>query len=139
MRLTILLNGPSPQTPHESRESCESCDYAVLWLDTEERRWSREAHEGVDLPPWGRLRQEHGVTMLCSAGNDAPLCTLYDLSVTTDADAADAATCCQAQTRGPVAWSGLSGRHVPIGGSWQLQAIDRQRVRAEHSVFAHWR
>ncbi len=44
MRLTILINGSDPTVNH---------DYAVLWLDTDEHRWSREAHEGIDLPPWG--------------------------------------------------------------------------------------
>lgn len=42
MRLTILINGSDPTVSH---------DYAVLWLDTEEHRWSREAHQGIDLPP----------------------------------------------------------------------------------------
>ncbi|WJF91867.1 DUF3564 family protein [Paraburkholderia bonniea] len=119
MRLTILLKGPDPGTAR---------DYAVLWLDTEQHRWSREAHDGVDLPAWGKLREEHGVTMLCAAGNDVPLCTLYDLNVSAVDDA---------QARGPVAWPGLSGHHAPPGGSWRLQAIDRQPVRAERSLFAH--
>ena len=56
MRLTILINGSDPTVNH---------DYAVLWLDTEQHRWSREAHEGVHLPPWGELRDSDGVTALC--------------------------------------------------------------------------
>jgi hypothetical protein len=38
MRLTILINGSDPTVNH---------DYAVLWLDTEQHRWSRESHQGI--------------------------------------------------------------------------------------------
>ena len=72
MRLTILINGSDPTVSH---------DYAVLWLDTDQRRWSREAHQGIDLPPWGELRDEGGVTTLCAPSTDAPLCTLRGLHV----------------------------------------------------------
>jgi hypothetical protein len=62
MRLTILINGSDPTVSH---------DYAVLWLDTEQHRWSREAHQGIDLPPWGELHDEDGVTTLCAPSADA--------------------------------------------------------------------
>jgi hypothetical protein len=72
MRLTILINGSDPTVSH---------DYAVLWLDTDEHRWSREAHQGIDLPPWGELHDDNGVTTLCAPSTDAPLCTLRGLHV----------------------------------------------------------
>jgi len=72
MRLTILINGSDPTVNH---------DYAVLWLDTDEHRWSREAHEGIDLPPWGELHDTDGVTKLCDPSTNAPLCTLSGLQV----------------------------------------------------------
>ena len=57
MRLTILINGSDPSVNH---------DYAVLWLDIEQHRWSREAHQGIDFPAWGEVRDVDGVTMLCA-------------------------------------------------------------------------
>lgn len=118
MRLTILINGSDPTVNH---------DYAVLWLDTDEHRWSREAHEGIDLPPWGEVRDVDGVTTLCAPSTDAPLCTLRGLSVDRRQRVSSA--------QGPAAWSCVQA-HAPATGYWRLQAVDRQTVHAEHSVFS---
>jgi hypothetical protein len=72
MRLTILINGSDPTVNH---------DYAVLWLDMDERVWSRESHDGIDLPPWGEMCCEDGVTTLCAPSEDVPLCTLRGLHI----------------------------------------------------------
>jgi hypothetical protein len=117
MRLTILINGSDPTVNH---------DYAVLWLDTDERVWSREAHDGIDLPPWGELRDENGVTTLCAQSADAPLCTLRGLHVDRHQHVSAA--------QGAAAWSSAT-KHAPMDGLWRLQAVDRQNVAAEHSVF----
>jgi hypothetical protein len=117
MRLTILINGSDPTVNH---------DYAVLWLDTEERRWSREAHDGIDLPPWGELHDEGNVTTLCAPLADAPLCTLSGLHVDRRQRVSSA--------QGTAAWSSDRTR-TPMNGYWRLQAVDRLPVNAEHSVF----
>ncbi|MDE1180238.1 DUF3564 domain-containing protein [Paraburkholderia sp.] len=117
MRLTILINGSDPTVNH---------DYAVLWLDTDEHRWSREAHEGIDLPPWGELRDANGVTTLCAPLNDAPLCTLAGLHV----DRKQRVT----SSQGPAAWHCVPARS-PTNGFWRLQAVDRQPIEAENRVF----
>jgi hypothetical protein len=117
MRLTILINGSDPTVSH---------DYAVLWLDTDERRWSREAHQGIDLPPWGELRDADGVTTLCAPSTDAPLCTLRGLHVDRKQRVSSA--------EGSAAWTCVPAR-APTTGYWRLQAVDRQPVRAEHRVF----
>jgi hypothetical protein len=117
MRLTILINGSDPTVNH---------DYAVLWLDTDEHRWSREAHDGIDLPAWGELRDENGVTKLCAPSADAPLCTLNGLSVDRRQRVSSA--------QGVAAWSSDRTR-APMSGYWRLQAVDRLPVHAEHSVF----
>ncbi|SEI64425.1 DUF3564 domain-containing protein [Paraburkholderia diazotrophica] len=117
MRLTILINGSDPTVNH---------DYAVLWLDTDERRWSREAHDGIDLPPWGELHDEGGVTKLCAPSADAPLCTLNGLHVDRRQQVSSA--------QGSAAWSSDRTRS-PMNGFWRLQAVDRLPVHAEHSVF----
>ena len=119
MRLTILINGSDPTVSH---------DYAVLWLDTDQRRWSREAHQGIDLPPWGELRDGGGVTTLCAPSTDAPLCTLRGLHV----DRKQRVSAAQ----GDAAWTAVRNR-APTSGFWRLQAVDRQNVRAENSVFGN--
>jgi hypothetical protein len=117
MRLTILINGSDPTVNH---------DYAVLWLDTDEHRWSREAHDGIDLPPWGELRDENGVTKLCAPSAESPLCTLSGLSVDRRQRVSSA--------QGTAAWSSERTR-APMNGYWRLQAVDRLPVHAEHRVF----
>ena len=117
MRLTILINGSDPSVNH---------DYAVLWLDIEQHRWSREAHQGIDFPAWGEVRDVDGVTMLCAPRDDEPLCTLRGLHVDRKLRVSAA--------QGSAAWSS-SPAHVPMRGYWRLQAVDRQPVHAEHGVF----
>lgn len=117
MRLTILINGSDPTVNH---------DYAVLWLDTDEHRWSREAHDGIDLPAWGELRDADGVTTLCAPSTEAPLCTLNGLSVDRRQHVSSA--------QGVAAWSSERTRS-PMSGYWRLQAVDRLPVHAENSVF----
>ncbi|TCG04085.1 hypothetical protein BZM27_43475 [Paraburkholderia steynii] len=117
MRLTILINGSDPTVNH---------DYAVLCLDTEEHRWSRQAHEGIDLPVWGELHDEGGVTTLCAPSTDTPLCTLSGLHVDRKQSVSSA--------QGTAAWTSLP-RQVSMNGYWRLQAVDRQANHAEHSVF----
>lgn len=51
MRLTIRINGS---------ESATRQAFAVLWVDTDEGLWSREAHQGLDLPTWGKVRDVEG-------------------------------------------------------------------------------
>ncbi|HTH73815.1 MAG TPA: DUF3564 domain-containing protein [Trinickia sp.] len=116
MRLTILINGSDPTVNH---------DYAVLWLDTEERVWSRESHDGIDLPPWGELRNEGGVTQLCAPTADQPLCILRGLRVERDSPTA---------AQGGAQWAS-SGKRTQIDGVWRLQAVEKQAVRPEHSIF----
>jgi hypothetical protein len=118
MRLTILINGSDPTVNH---------DYAVLWLDTDQRRWSRESHDGINLPEWGELRDADGVTSLCAPRDDAPLCTLRGLHVNRRQEISSA--------HGDATWSCKSS-HRPMQGQWRLQAVDRKVVRAEHSLFA---
>ncbi|RDU94695.1 DUF3564 family protein [Trinickia dinghuensis] len=115
MRLTILINGSDPTVNH---------DYAVLWLDTDEHVWSRESHDGIDLPPWGELRDEGGVTNLCAPTAEQPLCTLRGLHVERD---------CPTAAQGGAQWS--SGRMGHAHGVWRLQAVEKMAVRPENSVF----
>lgn len=118
MRLTILINGPDPTVNH---------DYAVLWLDTDQQRWSRESHEGIDLPAWGEMRDSNGVTALCAPLDNSPLCTLRGLHVNRRQEISSA--------HGDATWS-CEISHAHMEGQWRLQAVDRQAVHAENALFA---
>lgn len=117
MRLTILINGSDPTVNH---------DYAVLWLDTDERVWSRESHDGIDLPPWGEVHDENGETQLCAPSADTPLCTLSGLHVDGNQHIAAA--------QGSAEWSS-SLKCTSMDGFWRLQAVERKSVQPENSVF----
>jgi hypothetical protein len=116
MRLTIRINASSQTSRHAS--------YAVLWVDTDEQLWSREAHQGLDLPRWGKVRNVEGVVALCAAEGDEALCRLQGLSI--DRTAAGA----------PDAGGGaaLLGDTAPQG-AWHLQAVDRCATQPEHRGF----
>jgi len=118
MRLTILINGPDPTVNH---------DYAVLWLDTDQRRWSRESHDGINLPAWGELHDQDGVTALCAPLEAAPLCQLRGLHVNRRQEIS--------ASHGDATWACEPSRG-PMEGQWRLQAVDRMAVRAENALFA---
>lgn len=116
MRLTILINGPDPTVNH---------DYAVLWLDTGEQRWSREAHAGIDLPEWGEIHYSGDTTVLSRSAE--PLCVLHGLRVSRreEVSCADGiATLSHEASDAQIAWH------------WRLQAVDRARIHADSALFA---
>src|SRR5260370_9594786 len=116
-RLPILIHGSDPTVNPDS---------AVLWLDTDEHRWSREAHEGIDLPPWGELHDTDGVTKLCDPSTNAPLCTLSGLQVDHKQQIVSA--------EGAAEWTALAAAN-PAVGYWRLRAVDRQTIQAENRFF----
>lgn len=117
MRLTILINGSDSPANH---------DYAVLWLDTDKRVWSRESHAGIDLPAWGEMKDEDDGMKLCSHSVGTPVCTLSGLHVDSDQHVATA--------QGAAEWSCASTR-APMEGLWRLQAVEKKSVLPENSVF----
>ncbi|WP_414446724.1 DUF3564 family protein [Burkholderia sp. 22PA0099] len=116
MRLTIRINGSS-QTTHQS-------SFAVLWVDTDEQLWSREAHQGIDLPRWGKVRHVEGAVALCAADGGEALCQLQGLSI----DQVIGST--SADGRGDAQLGGQSAR-----GAWHLQAVERCATQAENRGF----
>jgi hypothetical protein len=114
MRLTIKI---------DRRDQAMQPSFAVLWLDTEEQLWSREAHQGIDLPTWGMVKDVEGAIALCSADSGEAVCRLQGLSF--DAIA-------------PVAWSGrgkalLASQQAE--GDWRLQAVETGTVQPETRGF----
>ena len=51
MRITVKLDG---------FEGAQSAAFAILWLDKETRRWSREGHQGGGDAGLGRLAFQPG-------------------------------------------------------------------------------
>jgi len=108
MRLTIRINGTSQTTRQPS--------YAVLWVDTDEQLWSREAHQGIDLPCWGKVKHVEGAVALCAADGDEALCRLQGLSIE---QASATASAPRADGHGTAVLGG--GEQ---SGAWRLQAVD---------------
>ncbi|WP_175685427.1 DUF3564 family protein [Burkholderia anthina] len=110
MRLTIRINGSESATRHA---------FAVLWVDTDEGLWSREAHQGIDLPTWGKVRDVEGAMALCAADGGNAVCQLKGLS-------SDA-------TQREQGSAVLAGEHPD--GAWRLQAVDHCKVEPEYEEF----
>lgn len=119
MRLTILINGSDPSDNH---------DYALLWLDLDELRWSREAHSGVDLPSWGIIRTDETAMTLLGPASPEPLCTLQQLNIGLRKEISGA--------DGPAILPDERQPGYLIDWHWRLQAVDRTSARAENSLFA---
>ncbi|MEM5450693.1 MULTISPECIES: DUF3564 family protein [Paraburkholderia] len=118
MRLTILINGSDPAVNHE---------FALVWIDLDQKRWSRESHEGVDLPSWGDVRAGGDETVLCAPQTDAPLCIMRGLSLNERQEVHSG--------HGDASWPDNSACRE-TAWQWRLQAVDRKSVRAANSLFA---
>ncbi|WP_179401009.1 DUF3564 family protein [Burkholderia guangdongensis] len=118
MRLTIRINGNDSAT----RQS-----FAVLWVDTDEGLWSREAHQGIDLPTWGKVKEVEGTMALCAADSGKAVCRLQGLSYAATQRAAD--------NRREQGTAVITGRHTR--GAWRLQAVDTCTKAPEHEGFIH--
>ncbi|EGD02720.1 DUF3564 domain-containing protein [Burkholderia pseudomultivorans] len=110
MRLTIRINGSESATPQS---------FAVLWVDTDEGLWSREAHQGIDLPTWGKVRDVEGAMALCAAEGGNAVCQLQGLSF--------------GATQREQGTAVLAGDHPD--GAWRLQEVDRCTTQPEYHEF----
>jgi len=119
MRITVKLDG---------FEGAQSAAFAILWLDKETRRWSREGHQAVEVPDWGGLRSGKNGTMICGQKVGDPICVLERL----DVDALDGLS---EGLAGRVLWY-ADGAATKSTGRWHVQCIDREQIKAEHGVFA---
>jgi hypothetical protein len=116
MRITTRLDYPAK---HDA--------FAVLWLDTDSCLWSREMHDGVDIPSWGLLRFEPGATLICDQHAPDPLCALIGLDVN------DAAHLAEEQV-GRAAWYGDPAPGLQPD-RWHVRCIDATQTNAENGVF----
>ncbi|WP_244817174.1 DUF3564 family protein [Caballeronia sp. Lep1P3] len=118
MRITVKLDG---------FEGMQAAAYAILWLDKESRRWSREGHQSIDVPDWGGLRAASNGTMIYDPRAQQPVCMLEQLDVDAPGGPSEGLA-------GRVLWY-ADGAAQSVG-RWHVQCIDRAQIKAEHSVFA---
>lgn len=119
MRITIHL---------DSFDRLDPRAYAILWLDKDTRRWSREGHAGLDLPPWGSWRDVAGNTLICGADDGRVHCILKGLELKEAAGPFEGET-------GRAQWVGNDSM-LDVSGCWHVQCVDRDAIHPEHSVFA---
>ncbi|SAL84470.1 hypothetical protein AWB68_07315 [Caballeronia choica] len=128
MRITVKLDGFGPLT---------SAAYAILWLDRETLRWSREGHDALDLPDWGTLQSSPIGTLICGAHDMGPIFVLKQLRIDAFAprNSETAPEISSGSTQG-VAEYYASGSKAAQKGHWHVQCIDRETIQAEHEVFS---
>ncbi|KWI59785.1 hypothetical protein WT72_10580 [Burkholderia pseudomultivorans] len=119
MRLTVRLDTFTDETPSA---------YAIVWLDTGERKWSCESHADMHVPAWGVVSATRGELRLAAPDADHPLFVLLDFlgadrRLPTTGATGEARWCRQAQ-------------HAPTIGRWRLQCVDGTAVEPEHRLFA---
>ncbi len=118
MRITVHL---------DTFASTDPAAYAILWIDTAERRWSREGHAGVELPAWGNVVCRGGTTRVTGADDPHSLCVLEGLDLGAKQGPFEGET-------GAAHWYPHAHR-APVVGAWHVQCIDETVAPAEHELF----
>ncbi|CAJ3112345.1 Protein of uncharacterised function (DUF3564) [Burkholderia pseudomallei] len=118
MRITVHL---------DTFASTDPAAYAILWIDTTERRWSRESHAGVELPAWGNVVCRGGTTRVTGADDPHSLCVLEGLDLGAKQGPFEGET-------GAAHWYPHAHR-APVVGAWHVQCIDETVAPAEHELF----
>ena len=119
MRITIHL---------DTFECAEPSVYAILWLDRDARKWSREGHAVIALPEWGTLALSKGCTRIEDPVKHAICCELTGLDLLAVDGPFEGES-------GHALWH-RHGDRAPVVGQWHVQWIDDTESEAEHSVFA---
>lgn len=126
MRLTVHLSTFNRVNP---------CAYAILWLDREQHRWSRESHFGIDLPRWGTLNEHGHATEICAHLGEAPILVLEGLEFDDAGGPFEGETGSARWTCAP-AESNVEGGAPGARGHWHVQCVDEATNAPENSVFA---
>jgi len=127
MRITIKL---------DAFDHAAESAFAVLWIDREGGRWSREGHDRVELPAWGRWESTFDGTLLCDPDTSAPLLMLHGLALQA---ATGAMSALKETQRGPAEYMPARGPNTTAAhdaGHWHIQCIDRETTVAEHELFS---
>lgn len=119
MRLTVHL---------DTFDRVHPMAFAILWLDKEARRWSREGHFGLDLPEWGSLDTDGGNTLVCAPHSTVPVCVLEGLDIDNVEGPFEGEV-------GRAQWCAERGRNWSAG-HWRVQCVDIEQTEPEHGMFA---
>lgn len=104
--------------------------WAIVWIDTEVGKWSREGHAGMALPQWGRYRSYRGAqgeTCLVAGEAGPELCTIEGLDLGAAGGPFEG-------EHGHAQWHGDA--HEPVQGDWHVQCVDETANVPEEGLFA---
>lgn len=101
--------------------------WAIVWIDTDVGKWSREGHAGMEVPQWGRYRSTQGGTCLIAGEDGAEFCTIDGLDLTAASGPFEG-------EHGRAQWR--SGAHAPVYGDWHVQCVDETACVPEEGLFA---
>jgi hypothetical protein len=119
MRVTVHLDNFDQLNPSA---------YAIVWIDTEAKKWSREGHAGVTLPEWGQSRPSLDGTSLLACEDQREVCTLAGLDLTAREGPFEG-ECGGVQWRPDMNAEALEGR-------WHVQCVDESAPVPEDGLFA---
>lgn len=104
----------------------EAC--AIIWLDKQAGKWSREAHVGAGVPSWGHSGHTQDGTCLLTGDDGQPLCVLEGLDLVSRDGPFEGET-------GSIRW--LAHDRAPSAeGRWHVQCIDTTTHEPDDSLFA---
>ncbi len=119
MRITVHL---------DTFDRIDPCAYAILWLDKESRKWSREGHAILNLPEWGKWMAVSAGSSICGPHDAQPLCLLEGLVLDVRPGPFEGEA-------GRAQWYNAEGAQIATG-HWHVQCIDEELAQAECGVFA---
>lgn len=119
MRVTVHL---------DSFDRLARSAYAILWIDKESGKWSREGHAGIELPEWGRYRRTPAGTCLVAGEVPGDLCTIEGLDLAASDGPFEGED-------GSVHWNAHTDAE-PLAGHWHVQCVDESAGEPEESLFA---
>ncbi|TAM01620.1 MAG: DUF3564 family protein [Paraburkholderia sp.] len=128
MRITAHLD-------RYDRHNPDAC--AIVWLDTQSGKWSREGHVGAGVPPWGHAGHASDGTCLLAGSDEAPLCVLEGLDLAAPGGPFEGET-------GAIRWlkhdrhdrHDRADRAEREEGRWHVQCVDPTECVAADSLFA---
>jgi len=127
MRITIRL---------DAFDHAAESAFAVLWIDRERRRWSREGHDRVELPAWGTWESACDGTLLRDPDTSAPLLMLHGLALQAATGTMSALEETQRGRAQYLPARGPNATPAHDAGHWHIQCIDRETTVAEHELFS---
>lgn len=119
MRVTVHL---------DSFDQLDSSAYAIIWIDTKAKKWSREGHAGVSLPEWGQCRSSPDGASLLACEDQQEVCTLEGLELGAK-DGPFEGECGRVRLRSRVSAE-------PLEGHWRVQCVDESLPTPEEGLFA---